>query len=123
MAQLRDIFLSGLETILDVFEEAIKIGTYEIENENEFTNDIDSDASCKVRCIFEQFREKDISLLRFSDMIQPNDILALIPYEDMTLEMKSSGGYITFTDEGTYTVVGFEKDPMNVTYTVLLRKN
>jgi hypothetical protein len=121
MAQLRDIFLSGLETILSVFEETVKTGIYGIDDENEFTSS--SSETCSVRCVFNQFKEKDVSLLSFSDLIQPNDIIGLIPYEDMTLEMKSSGGYITFTDEGTYTIVGFEKDPMNVMYTVLMRKN
>lgn len=121
MAKLRHIFLSGLETIFKTFEEAVKNGIYYLEDENEFTSTTPS--SCSVRCIFEQFKEKDVSLLSFSDLIQPNDIFGIIPFTDMTLAMKSTGSYITFTTEGTYAVVGYDKDPLNVMFTVLLRKN
>jgi len=123
MAQLRDTFLTGLETLFSIFEEAVKTGIYGIDDENEFTNDPTVPPhTCQVRCLFEQFREKDISLLRFSKLIQPNDIIGIVPCDDVTLEMKSTGGFFTF-DEGTYTVVGFEQDPLSIIYTVLMRKN
>lgn len=121
MAKLRNIFLSGLEVILQVFEETVKTGSYNIDSDNEFSTT--TSAADSVRCIFGQFEQKDISLLSFSDLIQPMDIVGLIPYDDLTLDMTSSGGYITFSEEGTFTVVAFEKDPLNVMYTVLLRKN
>lgn len=125
MAQLRGTFLKGLETIFSVFEEAVKDGVYRVDDDNEF-NDSAVDVTCPVRCIFGTFEEKDVALLSFSELIQPNDILGLIPFEDLadsTLKMTSSGGYITFSTEGVFTVVAFEKDPLDVLYTVLLRQN
>lgn len=121
MAKLRGTFLKGLETIFSVFEEAVKTGTYSVDDDNEFNDTVITPDS--IRCIFATFEEKDISLLSFADAIQPNDILGLIPFSDVTLEMTTSGGYIIFPTEGTYSVVGWDKDPLNVMYIVLLRQN
>lgn len=122
MAKLRKTFLKGLETIFSIFEEAVKNGVYSVDDENEFTKD-EPLLTCPVRCIFAKFEEKDISLLSFAKFIQPNDIIGLIPFEDVTIEMTSSGGFVTFSTEGIFSVVAFEKDPLNVMYIVLLRQN
>lgn len=123
MAELRDTFKEGLEVIFSTFEEAVHNGTYTLGSSNEFDSDLEPSTDENVRCIFDTFREKDVSLLSFSDLIQPNDIIGIIPYDDMTLKM-SNEGYFEFDDEeGIYTVVGHERDPLKVTYTALLRKN
>jgi hypothetical protein len=122
VAELRETFKSGLEVIFDTFEEAVHSGTYTLGSSNDF-NEVAEPPTCPVRCVFINFREKDVSLLSFSDLIQPNDILGLIPYDDVTLEV-SNEGYFSFTDQsGFYSVVGHEVDPLKVTYTVLMRKN
>ena len=123
MAELKNTFKEGLEIILSTFEEAVHNGTYTLGSSNEFDSDVTPSTDENVRCIFTIFREKDVSLLSFSDLIQPNDIIGIIPYDDLTLKI-SNEGYFEFEDEeGVYTVVGHERDPLNITYTVLLRKN
>lgn len=120
MAQLKGIFENGLETIFKVFEEAVKSGTYGIYDDNEFSDE--EPETCSIRFIPIQYKQKDIASLSFSDLIQPNDIIGIIPFSDVTIQMTSSGGYVTFAD-GTFFVVGQEKDPLDIMYTVLLRKN
>lgn len=126
MAKLRHLFLRQVEQLFNIFEEAVRSGVYHQGNENNFTVEPSegepSVTSCVIRCIFEQLREKDVSLLAFSPLIQPNDIFGLIPCGDVTVPMNSSGGYVVFS-EGTYYVVGYQKDPMDIIYNVLLRKN
>ncbi len=119
MANLRNIFIKGINTLFNVFNEAVKTGTYTLVVDNGF--DDKTETSIDVRCIFEKFTEKDVELLTFSKLIQPTDIKGLIPAEDVTLEMNVKS-YCTF--EGTkYTVEGKELDPMSVIYTLLLRDN
>jgi hypothetical protein len=122
VAELRDTFKSGLEVIFDTYEEAVHEGTYTLGSSNEFDANLVPETD-RIRCIFGTFRAKDVSLLSFSELIQPNDIIGIIPHDDLSLDMNTEG-YVEFDDEkGIYTVVGYERDPLKVTYTVLLRKN
>ncbi len=125
MANIKGIFLNGVETVFSTFEEAVNIGTYYLPTDNDF--DDTPPSSCSIRCIFENFKERDIQRLAFVHLMQPNDIIGLIPAVDMVVPM-SSKGYVTFSDGlynelGTYTVIDSEIDPMRVLYTTLLRKN
>jgi hypothetical protein len=122
MAALRKIFLKGVETLFNTFEEAVKIGTYNLDTDNGF--DVKTTATDTIRCIFENFTEKDVELLTFSKLIQPKDIKGLVPYVDLinNKDKVSSQGYCIF-DSVQYEVVAFDLDPMAVIYTILLRKN
>lgn len=119
MANLKNIFIKGVNTLFNVFDEAVKTGTYTLVVDNGF--DAIEETSIEVRCIFEKFTEKDVELLTFSKLIQPTDIKGLIPAEDITLEMNVKS-HCTF-DGVDYTVEGQELDPMGVIYTLLLRDN
>ena len=119
MASIRSTFIKGVNTIFNVFNEAVKIGTYDLLKDDGF--DVPVPLSCPIRCIFESFTEKDVASLSFSDLIQPSDVKGIIPFEDVTIAMTVNGGTMTF-GTSTYTVEGFETDPMDVIYTLLLRK-
>ena len=119
MASIKSIFVKGVNTIFNVFNEAVNTGTYTLSSDNGF--DVPVPLTCSVRCIFESFTEKDVGSLSFSDLIQPRDIKGIIPFEDVTVELTVNGGTISF-DTAVYTVEGFETDPMNVIYILLLRK-
>jgi len=119
MANLKHIFIKGVNTLFNVFNEAVKTGTYTLVVNNGFDDIVETEIP--VRCIFEKFTEKDVELLSFSKLIQPTDIKGLIPAEDVTLEMNTKG-YCTFEDI-KYSVEGQELDPMGVIYTLLLRDN
>lgn len=119
MAKLRNIFLSGVETLFKTFEEAVHVGTYNVEVDNGF--DTPTASSDAIRCIFETFEAKDIDLLSFGSSIQPQDIKGLLPSVDLVNCEMTTQGYVLFgTDK--YTVEGHDLDPMNVIYTLLLRK-
>lgn len=117
MANLRSIFIKGVNTAFSVFSEAVKVGTYVLVVDDGF--DAAVETPIPVRCIFEKF-EKDDNL-SFSDLIQPTDIKGLIPEEDITLAMNTKSHCIF--DGVTYSVEGYELDPMSVLYTLLLRHN
>lgn len=119
MAKLRNIFLKGVETLFKTFEESVKTGTYNLDTDNGF--DDPTTASDEVRCIFEKFTAKDVELLTFSKLIQPQDIKGLLPFVDLVKCKMNTQGYVLFgTDK--YTVEGHDLDPMDVIYTLLLRK-
>ncbi len=121
MASLRKIFLKGVERLFNVFNEAVKTGTYTLDFDNGF-DDITSQTD-EVRCIFEKFTEKDVELLTFSKLIQPTDIKGLMPAVDIVnVSEVNSQGNIVFTND-KYEVVAFDLDPLSVIYTLLLRKN
>jgi len=119
MANLRKTFLNGIETIFKTFEEAVHVGTFNVVTDNGF--DDPSTVSDDIRCIFEKFTAKDLDLLSFASSIQPKDIKGLMPSVDLiNCEMTTKGHVLFGTDK--YTVEGHELDPMDVIYTLLLRK-
>lgn len=120
MAMLRNIFLTGIETSFSIFKEAVKTGTLTIEIDDGFT-DTPVSISDSIRCIFEQFTKKDVETLSFSDLIQPTDVKALLPFVDViNCTISTKGKILLGADE--YTLVAYELDPMSVLYTLLLRK-
>ncbi len=120
---LRDIFLKGVETIFNVMNDAVKTGSYNVDTDDGF-DDATTTTDLGVRCIFENYEAKDVELLTFSKLIQPQDIIALMPAVDLVnCEMNTQGYFIFDFDGKRYTVEGHDLDPMNVIYTLLLRKN
>lgn len=120
MANIRKVFLQGVETIFGTFNEAIKTGTYNFDDNDGFGTSTTSTDS--IRCIFASFEEEDVALLSFSKLIQPEDIKGLMPSVDIINCEVNSQGYCIF-DGKRYSVEAYELDPMNVIYTLLLRRN
>ena len=123
MAKLRNIFLKGIETIFNIFNEAVKTGTYNVDDDDGF-DDVTT-ATDNIRCIFERFTADDVQKLTFSKLIQPQDIKGLMPFVDLVNCEMTTQGYFIFgegDDAKKYMVVGYELDPMSVIYTLLLRK-
>jgi nucleotidyltransferase/DNA polymerase involved in DNA repair len=116
---LRSIFLSGVETCFSVFNEAVKTGTFSVVIDDGFT--ASSAVSDSIRCIFEEFTENDVQTLSFSELIQPTDIKGLLPFVDLINCSMTTQASIIFGTE-KYTVEAFDIDPMNVIFTILLRK-
>lgn len=119
MAKIKNIFLTGIETIFSVFEEAVNSGTFTVTTDNGF--DDGETVTDQIRCIFEKFVADDVTGLSFGSLIQPNDIKGLVPSVDLINNAMSTKAYVLFDSEN-YSVEGHEIDPMNVIYTVLLRK-
>ncbi|MDP8268255.1 MAG: hypothetical protein P9L97_05950 [Candidatus Tenebribacter davisii] len=119
MTSIRNTFLKGVETVFDVFNEAVKTGVYTVITDDGF-DDI-STTTDTVRCIFETLKEKDLNSLSFSKLIQPQDVVALMPSVDLVNCVMTTTGTILF-DEDKYSVIAFEVDPMTVIYTLLFRK-
>lgn len=122
MASIRNAFLKGVETIFATFIEAVKSGTYKLDTDNGF--DTPTTSSDTIRCIFENYREKDVEILTFYKLIQPKDIIGLVPYVDLVNNKDKVGsqGYCIFNGK-QYEVIAFDLDPMSVIYTLLLRSN
>ena len=120
MAKIKSIFLSGIETIFSIFEESVKSGEYSLIADNGFGTT--STTKKTVRCIFDKFTQEDLESLSFSSLIQPTDIKGLIPVVDLQGVAVNVKGIYTLSSD-VYTVEGFEVDPLEVLYIVLLRKN
>ncbi len=117
MANLKNIFITGVNILFDTFEESVHRGTYTQVTDNGF-DDILKETEA-IRCIFEKFTEEDFKSSVFSELIQPTDIKGLVPAEDVTLNINTKG-YCTF-DAVEYTIEGYDIDPMGIIYTLLLR--
>jgi len=121
MAKLRNIFLKGVETLFKTFEETVHIGTYVVVTDDGF--DDPSTVTDDIRCIFEKFTAKDVDLLTFASSIQPQDIKGLLPSVDLVNCEMTTKGYVLFGEDAEkYTIEGHELDPIDVIYTLLLRK-
>jgi len=119
MAQLKNIFEKAVEIIFGVFNEAVKTGIFTQVTDDGFGDS--SSVTDTIRCTFEKFYAKDVELLSFSELIQPQDIKGLMPVVDLINCTMDTQTYIMFgTDK--YSVEGFELDPMRIIYTLLLRK-
>ena len=103
MANLRNIFLTGVETLFDTFEQAVNSGTFTQVTDNGFEDA--TSVTDAVRCIFESFTAKDVELLSFSKLIQPQDIKGLMPFVDIVNCVVSTKCTILFETE-EYTVEG-----------------
>ncbi len=121
---IRDIFLAGVETAFDVFNDAVKTAQYTLIVDNGF-DDATEVLLVDRRIIKENFTKEDVETLSFSDEIQPTDVKGLIPFVDITGDV-NPGDTVLIEDDllgnKTFTVVAFELDPMSVLYTFLLRK-
>jgi len=116
---LRTIFIKGVETIFNVFDDAVKQGIYSVVFDDGFGTE--STTNDMVRCIFETFTEEDVNTLSFAGLIQPQDIKGLIPFVDIVNSPMTAQGKVMFESD-VYSIEGYELDPMSVIFTLLLRK-
>lgn len=119
MAQLRNIFVTGVETIFGIFNEAVHSGVFTQTVDDGFSDPVST--TDVIRCIFETFKAKDVELLSFSELIQPQDVKGLMPASDLVNCKMNTQTHIIFGDD-VYSVEGHELDPMSIVYTLLLRK-
>lgn len=122
MANLKSIFVKGINTIFSIFSEAVHSGTYTLITDNGFAVPISQ--TCPARCIFDSFTAEDIEKLSFSDLIQPTDIKGILPIDPtFTVPISVKGTFLFADDSDVYTVEGYDLDPLGIMYLLLLRKN
>lgn len=118
---IRDVFLAGVETAFNIFNDAVKTAEYSLRTDTGFES---TERMKPIRVIKETFTQEDVETLSFSDQIQPKDIKGLVPFVDLA-EEPNTGDTMAITDElmgdATFTVVAFAVDPMTVLFTFLLR--
>lgn len=116
-------FTKAADICFSVFKEAVKPATYYSVVDTGFKN---NNTNYPVTIIEESFSEDDIKYLSFSEFIQPNDVKGLIRGRDIQTEIHSQSDKIGITQKDSsvkmYTVVAFDRDPLEVLYTFLLRK-
>lgn len=120
---LKTTFKKGAELLFKKFKDAVKSGTYYSITDDGFDT---NSTSFTVRVIEESFNEKDIKYLSFSDLIQPNDVKGILLGVDLPAELHSQIDKLDIIQEDssvkTYTIVSFDRDPLSIVYTILLRK-
>ena len=117
---LARVFEKAVDINFRVFNEAVKSATLEVTTDNGF--DEPTTESYSIRVLLDKFTQKDISKLRFADKIQPTDTKGLVPGKEIKNTVgEPETGMIVRTDDNEFTVKGFDVDPYNALYTLLLR--
>ena len=120
---LLSVFTKAADKCFTVFKEAVKPATYYSVVD---TGVDDDNSNYPITIIEESFSEEDIKYLSFSEFIQPNDVKGLVRGKEIQTEIHSQSDKISITQKDssvkTYTVVAFNRDPLSVLYTFLLRK-
>ena len=120
---LLSTFTKAADTCFTVFKEAVKPATFYSIVDTGFDDD---NSDYPVTIIEESFSEDDIKYLSFSEFIQPNDVKGLVRGKEIQTEIHSQSDKIGITQKDStvkmYTIVAFDRDPLSVLYTFLLRK-
>lgn len=118
---LKAVFVKGVEIAFSIFNEAVKNSSI-IDVEDDGFDDSVVVTHENIRVICESFSMEDVETLSFSELIQPTDVKGLIPGSDLDFTLNTTTQTLKITDTSvTYAIVGFDSDPYNVLYTVLLR--
>jgi len=118
MASLKSIFIQGVDTAFSIFSEAVKTSTYKVTNDDGFDDSVETEI-LDMPTILDKFSQEDVRNLSFYKLIQPTDTKAMIPGKYFTTDCKA--GNILDVDGREFSIVGFETDPYDVLYTLLLR--
>lgn len=114
---IKTVFVNGVETIFKILKDAVKQGQYIIETNDGWGNK--SEDSDDVRIILDKLKQADVEQTSFYDLIQPTDVIGLVPGADLSYEMASSNFIVI--GERKFTIVAFDTDAYEVLFTLLLR--
>lgn len=114
---LKNVFISGVNTIFTILKDAVKSGQYIVITDNGFDDKLE--VSYDVRVILDHFTQKDVEHAPFYELIQPTDTKGMIPGEDLTVAMNTANMLVVEGRE--FAIVAFETDPMEALFTLLLR--
>lgn len=114
---LETVFINGVESIFKILEDAVKSAQYKVAVDNGW--DDPSEETNDVRVIIDKLSQEDVEKTSFYDLIQPTDVVGLIPGNDLLLAMKASNT-LQIADR-TFTIVAFDTDAFEALFTVLLR--
>ena len=114
---LKNVFLSAVNSIFSVLNDAVQQGQYIVVTDNGF-DDV-TETPYDVRVILDNFTQKDVEYTSFYDLIQPTDVKGLVPGEDIPVSVNTSDRLRV--GDRDFAIVAFETDPMNALFTLLLR--
>lgn len=115
---LKEVVQSAVDSIFTVFNDAIRLVTYERSVDDGFGT-VTTTSVPEVELLVDNFTEKDMNTLAFAKLIQPMDMKGYIK----AVTIPSMGNNCRFIDgSDVYAVVSYVADPFTILYTLLLRK-
>ena len=87
--------------------------------------DVNKETSYQVDVIIDNFAERDVQFLSFSNLIQPTDVKGLVRGKqllDQGLAFPSTQDVIRVSDGREFAIIAHATDPARALYTFLLRK-
>ena len=117
-------FQNAAKTAFNAFGDIVKDATYIDITDDGFTK-TETNYDCTVVPVSDWQQDQKLSKL-FEGVVQPNDVLALVPGIDLSVNIKN-GSKMSYTPEGhstakTFTVVDKKVDPARALFVLLLRK-
>jgi len=76
--------------------------------------------SFPIKIILDNFAERDVQFLSFSNLIQPTDVKGLVRGEDLVDISVSTQDTVTIGTE-TYAIIAHNTDPAKALFTFLMR--
>ena len=118
------IIKKGVSTIFKILNPLVHPANYVIESDDGFG--VTTSTTYPVSVIITTFTEDDmLKHVRLSNLIQAQDLQGLVKASDIPVEL-TSGDYLTITDtsifNGRHNVVGWDTDPVNALYILILRR-
>ena len=119
---LTETFQNGAKTTFNAFGDIVKDCTY-IDIVDDGFDKTQTEYLCTVIPVSNL--EEEQNTVSFREIVQPNDIIALIPGIDLAVEIKINSK-LRFTPIGstekTFTIIDKNVDPAGALYILLLRK-
>ena len=120
---LKNTFIKAAETVFKVFESLIVKVDYVVVTQDGF--DVDTRDNYPVEMIIDNFAERDVQFLSFSNLIQPTDVKGLVQGQklrDQKVTSLSTQDVVVRKDNDVeYSIIAYSTDPAEALYTLLLR--
>lgn len=120
---LHTTFQNAAKTIFNVFKSLIIKADYVDIEKDGF--DVNNETLYPVDVIIDNFAERDVQFLSFSNLIQPTDVKGLVRGKqllDQGLTFPSTQDVLRVSDGREFSIVAHATDPARAMYTFLLRK-
>jgi len=120
---LKDTFLKAANVIFNVFESLTHAVNYVVVIKDGF--DVDTREEYPVDMIIDNFAERDVQFLSFSNLIQPTDVKGLIRGQQLrdlgVLELSTQDKVVRIDTSREFAIIAYSTDPAEALYTLLLR--
>ena len=118
---LKDTFLDAAETIFSVFDSLTHASVYVHKTGAGWEDEAPTEVNYPIDLILENFSQRDVQFLSFSELLQPTDLKGLVKGSQLPDELTTTDTVQITATGKKYTVIAWNTDPAGAVFTLLLR--